>query len=286
MGVSRHESTGPPGHRRWAWPARLIIATAAILAAGTAPDAVAATAPPGAFVSTALPDLSNPTVMPDYTSWTSPHWSGWFDQANPNVHLRFVAADMFVPTVTCSDSSQYAYFWVGLDGSGQVKTVQQTGIAVFCMGTTAYYYSFWEMAPGSPVIAGQVSPGDDIEMSVYYNASFSDFSLSLTDLANSSADISAVQFCPSGQSCPRTSAEVIAENPGAGAPDVQLADFHQMGFYGITVTSQDGTHGTLEGNSLWSANMTTITYDGTVLAQPGPRIDGSTAFDDTWQNAG
>jgi hypothetical protein len=285
MGVSRHEPAGPPGHRRWAWPARLIIATAAILAAGTAPDAVAATAPPVTIVGTNPPDLSNPTVMPDYTSSTSPHWSGWYDQADANVHLRFVAADMFVPTVTCSDSSQYAYFWVGLDGVKDTP-VEQTGIAVFCTGTTAYYYSFWEMYPGGLVIGGQVSPGDDIEMSVYYNASFSDFSLSLTDLANSNANISAVQFCPSGQTCPRTSAEVIAEDPGAGPPGLQLADFHEMGFAGITVTSQDGTHGTLEGNSLWSANMLTMAYNGTVMAQPGPRTDGSTAFADTWQNAG
>jgi peptidase A4-like protein len=105
-------------------------------------------------------------------------------------------------------------------------------------------------------------------------------------LKDSSADISAVQFCPSGQSCPRTTAEVIAEDPDGGPPGHQLADFHEMSFAGITVTSQDGTHGTLEGNSLWSASQVTMKYDSTVLAQPGPRIDGSTAFDDTWQAGG
>jgi|GEM_PF-5564412 len=256
-----------------------------LMPVGVIPEAVAATAPPGPIVGTSPPVVGSPADTPGYTSALSPRWSGWFDQANPGVHLRFVDASMIVPTVTCTANGQEAYFWVGLDGVLD-NPVEQTGIAVYCTGSTAYYYSFWEMFPGSPIIAGTVSPGDDIEMSVYYNASFSDFNLALTDLANASANLNETQFCPSGQSCDRTTAEVIAEDPAGGPPHSYLPDFHVMGFYGITVTSQDGTRGNLEGNSLWSSHESILSYEGTLMAQPGARTDGSTAFNDTWYNAG
>jgi hypothetical protein len=251
-----------------------------------APDAVAATAPPGVVAVTSPPDLSDPTVMPDYTSWTSTVWSGWADVVNAGVHLRYAYADMFVPTVRCAENGEEAAFWVGLDGAiDQSKTVEQTGIIAYCNGATAEYYSFWEMYPQGPVTVGQVSPNDDIEMSVYYRSSDGEFDLSLTDLANKNADIYEPNFCPAGRSCLRSSAEFIAEDSG-GPPGHQLPDFGTTGFYGVVVTSQDGTRGTLEANSLWGSDEVTMKYDGTVMAQPASRTDGSTAFNDTWHNPG
>lgn len=247
------------------------------------PDAAAATAPPGGGIGTP-PGSGTTTAFPDYTSHTSTLWSGWVDAVDSSsIHLRHVAADMTVRKVTCSQNGEEAGFWVGLDGQTDA-TVEQTGIIAYCDGTHAEYYSFYEMYPQNPVLGGSVSPGDHIEMSVYYASSDGQFDLSLTDKNNNAANLYAPMFCPAGSKCLRRSAEVIVEDVN-GAPH-HLPDFGTVDFTDISVTSQDGTHGTLEGNSLWNSHAYILEYKGSVMAQPGSRTDGYTAFKDTWRSAG
>ena len=56
--------------------------------------------------------------------------------------------------------SQYAAFWVGLDGYAG-KTVEQIGTEADCTGPSPGYYAWYEVYPGAGVnFTNPVSPGD------------------------------------------------------------------------------------------------------------------------------
>lgn len=238
-----------------------------------------------------LPRLADPEV-PGATQDTSPNWAGWVDQANTNVQLRYVAATFTVPTVTCTGNDEDAYFWVGLDGWPSTNlTVEQAGIEVLCISTPSgnipEYVSFYETAPKRPVSVDNVKPGDSISVDVYYDSDNNMYNLTLTDASAASADFNKPLPCPSGSTCHNSSAEVITEDPGGGPSDgVFLAKFTKVSFTSISVTSRDGTHGTLEGNSLWSAHEVTMEDSSGLMAQPSGRTDSNTAFTATWKGTG
>lgn len=252
----------------------------------------AALALPAGIMASAPSALAAPHggIVPrvDFTTNTSHIWSGWMDLSNTNVQLRFVAADFTVPTVKCNSVGQSAAFWVGLDGWTD-NTVEQDGVDVVCIqgpgGPIPQYYTFYEMVPESPVGFFGVSPGDHINASVFYDSSIAEYNLVVTDSADSSVNINLDKNCPSGHTCRNNSAEVIAEDPG-GVPN-PLGDFGTVSFSHIAVTSADGTHGTLEGNSLWSSHEIILENAGhMVMAQPSGRLNGATAFTDTFKSAG
>ncbi len=266
---------------------------AATLLAGmlaAVPTAAAAAAPSAAASATA-PDPLPGNVIPDATQDHSAYWSGWIDDADSSVALRFVTATFKVPTVTCTSADSQVSFWVGLNGFGS-STVEQTGVAAVCGpgpdGPIPEYVSWYERYPDGVNVKAQVSPGDLIKVSVYFDSSTGNYDMALTDSDDSSADISVAKPCPSGHSCTNNSAEVIVEDPGGSPANGNiLAKFSTVNFSNVAVTSRDGTHGTLEGNSLWSAHEMTMEYPGsTLMAQPSARQDGATAFSDTWHSAG
>ena len=97
---------------------------------------------------------------------SSTNWSGY---AAASGTYTSVSANWTEPTGTCSGSAKYSSFWVGLDGYNS-STVEQTGSEVDCSGSTAEYYSWYEMYPAYPVnFSNPVSPGDDFYGSVTYN---------------------------------------------------------------------------------------------------------------------
>jgi hypothetical protein len=235
-----------------------------------------------------------PSVRPFYTNKTSKIWSGWMDLANTNVELYSVAAQFKVPTTTCTAAGAAASFWVGLDGWGN-STVEQAGVDAYCDiklpsgGYAPHYYDWYEMYPNNTVAEFYVSPGDTIDASVSYNPNDNKYYLQIDDTTHPGDNFSASAYCPGGYTCHKASAEVIAEDPGGGAPNgVNLANFGTVNFGSIQVISRNGTIGTLEGNNIWSANKITMEYPGTtVMAQPSDRT-GSTnnAFSDTYKSAG
>jgi peptidase A4-like protein len=231
-------------------------------------------------------------IVPDATVNTTSIWSGWVDKANTNVELRFVTANFVVPSVTCPGFGYDSSFWVGLDGWGS-STVEQVGVDGYCdiqgpNGVLPEYFSWYEMYPNGTVAQNYVSPGDVISVSVYYDSSTSKYDLALSDSNSTSPDISVAKYCPSGHTCHNASAEVITEDPGGGpTKSVYLAKFSKVNFSLVAVTSRNGTHGTLEGNSLWSAHEIIMEYPGTtVMAQPSDRTSGYTAFSDTYKSSG
>ncbi len=243
-----------------------------------------------------LPPGLPSVTEPDYTSTTQSIWAGWADVANTNVTLRYVTANFVVPTVSCPGSGYEADFWVGLDGDGEGGTVEQVGVDAFCDiplpsgGFGADYTSWWEMYPDNFHTVGDVSPGDQIAASVYYDSSLGRYNLQLNDGNNGSSkgpNINVAEFCAGGNLCHNQTAEVIAEDPGHGpAKSFFLARFSKVTFTEIGATSHDGTRGTLEGNSLWSSNELFMAYRGNAMATPSARNDGATSFSVTWNGSG
>lgn len=282
---------------------RLLTAVLAISVGllGAAPVAAAGTRPVGPVIAIdhgprpviGLHRLAH-SIIPEATQWTSTTWSGWVDAADTNVELRYVTANFTVPTTHCPSYGAEAGMWVGLDGwYSTSKTVEQVGVVAECViqtpsGVMPAYVSFWEMYPNGPVVKNYVSPGDTIAVSVYFNSSTDQYGLALSDSNTTSPDINVSKYCPSGYTCHNSSAEVIVEDPGNGGPanGNYLANFGKVSFSNIAVTSRNGTHGTLEGNSPWSANEVTMKYNGIVMAQPSDRTNGYTAFTDTYKSSG
>ena len=124
----------------------------------------------------ALPSGLPSVIEPDYTSTTQSTWAGWADVADTNVELRYVTSNFVVPTVSCPGYGYEASFWAGLDGDQEGSTVEQVGVDAYCDislpsgGYAPDYTSWWEMFPLLPHTKGNVSPGDQIAASVYYNS--------------------------------------------------------------------------------------------------------------------
>ena len=220
----------------------------------------------------------------------SPNWSGYVAVACRACHLRYVAASWTVPAVNCAASPPIAQAesWVGLDGWGS-GTLEQAGTDSSCTDGRAAYYAWYQMYPAQPVVwygpgrlSYDVNAGDQIRASVYYDATSGRWQLTVDDRTSGLA-VTTSQPCPPGMHCGNADAEVIMEAPNLGA-NVPLADFGTVTYTGISVTSRDGTRGTMASNGLWTVRpVGLLGATGTMLATPGP-VRG-TAFTDTWNAA-
>lgn len=160
---------------------------------------------------------------------SSSNWSGY---AASGGHYTKVSASWVEPKGMCSGSSgsEYSSFWVGLDGYGS-STVEQTGSEVDCSGSSAQYFSWYEMYPSYPVnFSNTVRPGDHFTASVAYHGS-GHYTLVLADTTRGWRH--AVQATLTGAS--NSSAEVIAEAPSSTLGVLPLADFGTVHFRGATV---------------------------------------------------
>jgi peptidase A4-like protein len=282
------------------WLAGGVVAGAALMAA---PAAVASAHPvsdagPGptvqvhgmrAAVGVRLPATHLPHLAPQM-SVTSNNWSGYAAVADSGVRIRFVSANFNIPSLNCANSPlgssgfAYAGHWAGLDGFNDA-TVEQTGVDAFCDSSgTPTYYAWYEMYPLAPVAFTGVNPGDAIHVSVFFTGSAYD--LALTDLTTGGS-IDTTQPCPSGSTCHNKSAEVITEDPGgAVAGGFNLADFGMANYTGATVTSIDGSHGTLaaQRNKWTSTEIIMEDSGGTMMAVPSA-LEGGQAFNVAWRSA-
>jgi hypothetical protein len=239
----------------------------------------------------------------------SANWAG-YAAGGTSATFRFVSAHFNVPYLDCSSvqggNPVFSSHWVGLDGLSSAS-VEQLGIEADCDGTTPMYSSWSEMYPQAPVNAIAVHPGDSITASVYYDKSARKFTLSMTD-GTTGKSYRKTAACPSGSSCPRTSAEVISEAPFGTVPApisytgiLPLSDFQAAGFSGVAVTNTSGSQKGGLTSSAWStfkisqvSGQDPSTSDllnvdaaynpipaGHTLDQPTP-LSGGTEFLDYW----
>jgi peptidase A4-like protein len=215
-------------------------------------------------------DFSDGTV-------TTENWSGY---AVTGSEFTFAKGSWHVPQVDCTKTpNTYSAFWVGIDGYSD-STVEQTGTASDCVGTTPNYYAWYEFYPaGSVVISMPVKPGDVMGGSVTY--SNGEFTIGLHD-HTTGAEFSVTKAVSGAK---RQSAEWIAEAPccTSGGSILPLADFVRAN-YGEDNNSDPGTNYatdsavkdgpisafgskveeiTMESGSLKEAAPTALSSDGT-----------------------
>ncbi len=278
----------------------------ALAAGGSAPPGL--TAPAGRPVADAMPGPGHPDlrlalpkslvtagpITSNISSAGSLNWAG-FAVTRHRVTFRSVRATFFVPYLNCAASpgKTLSSSWAGLDGySGRSTSVEQIGIAANCRASgSASYFGWFEMFPyAEATLPVKVHPGDSITAEVTYSAAHGDFRLTLTDTTRGER-VMRVRRCPdvtvSGTkvTCPRTSAEVIAEAPETGSGKqlsiAPLSDYGAMSFTGIRVTDSAGKTGGIV-SSHWSATRIVQlgSSTGPVVAQPTPLSGGQ--FDDYW----
>jgi hypothetical protein len=224
--------------RRWCIPlAGLGIVLGSVAAAGTAAAAPAAPRAAGMHVigPAHLVRPSGHGTRPlvahggPANAASSTNWSGY---AAASGTYKSVSATWVEPTGTCSGSAKYSSFWVGLDGYNST-TVEQTGSEVDCSGSTAQYYSWYEMYPAYPVnFSNPVSPGDHFYGSVTFNGG-SSYTLVLKDTTKGWSHTISQSLSGAANS----SAEVIAEAPCCTATGgvLPLAHFSPVTFSSATV---------------------------------------------------
>jgi len=168
-----------------------------------------------------------------HTTAQSTNWSG-YAATGGNGSFTSVSASWTEPTATCGGhGSQYASFWVGLDGYNS-NSVEQTGTDADCSSRTPVYYGWYEMYPAFPVnFSNTVRPGDQMSASVTFSGS-STFTLVLQD-----ATQGWTQTITQNQSgLARSSAEVITEAPSSNRGVLPLANFGTVTY---SVSRANGT---------------------------------------------
>jgi hypothetical protein len=149
----------------------------------------------------------------------SDNWSGYAVGDSVFTHAQ---GSWIQPKADCTKTpNTYAAFWVGIDGFTST-TVEQTGTLIYCDGTTAEYYAWYEFYPSTPieVISGiTVKPGDKISADVSY--ANPDFTVTITD------ERTGKSFSKKSEvtGAKRSSAEWIAEAPESDGSIVPLTDF-------------------------------------------------------------
>jgi Peptidase A4 family len=212
---------------------------------------------------------------------SSTNWSA-YAVTGSNGAYSTVLGSWVEPSVTCSSrrSSSYSSFWVGLDGYNS-NSVEQLGTDSDCSGRHPTYYGWYEMFPNPSITLSTstfpVSPGDTLTASVTYNGN-STYTLSMS--SSRGWHFSTTQ---SG-SFTNSSAEWIAEAPsscGFTCQVLPLANFGTVNF--SNCTANGATIGSY-GSSVWQ-EITMVTSNGTVKAQPSALNGSGNGFSVTWHHS-
>lgn len=198
---------------------------------------------------------------------TSSNWAGY---AATGSTFTSVTASWVQPTGSCTSSTTYSSFWIGLDGDGS-NSVEQTGSEVDCSGGSPQYYAWYEMYPAYPVnFNGKVKPGDHFSASVT-ESSGGKFKLVLTDSTENWTQT--INKTYSGAAL--ASAEVIAEAPSSGSGVLPLTNFGTANF----------TSATVNGEPIGDYNPDAITMaSGSTTKATTSALSGGSAFSVTWNH--
>ena len=199
-------------------------------------------------------------------------WSGFAAYGD---HFRYVTATYSIPSINCTISPDASYDseWVGLDGYGSA-TVEEIGTTAECLSGTPYYYSFYDMNPSAPVYYSNVSAGDSITASVYYNGSDKQWNLSLVDNTTPATTVTQSLPCSAGSSCQNVSAEIISEVPEVGTVVDPLAFYGTVGFTQIGITDAAVHRGNLFSTHWKNDKITEVDSGGNVMQAPS-KLEGS-----------
>ena len=271
---------------RWCIPvATLALAAGSLMVASTAADA-AATAHPGVthtrpggavhgFVPGGVMQRPGGAAASRHgikNQDESSNWSGYAVSGSDG-SANSVSSSWTEPAADCSDGgTEYAAFWVGLDGFNS-DSVEQTGTDSDCSGGSPDYYGWYEMYPADPVyFTNTVRPGDAISASVTFSGTET-YTLVLRDSTQGWTQT----ITKNQTGLDRSSAEVITEAPSSNSGVLPLADFGTVN-YGSS---------TANGTSLGSESPTEIIMIDNSGADKDSTssINGSGGFSNTWLRA-
>lgn len=215
-------------------------------------------------------------------SVSSNNWSGYAVTGTTGSFTE-AAGSWIVPAVTCTSGTQYAAFWVGIDGY-KSKTVEQTGTDSDCSKGVPSYYAWYEFfpQPSFSISSLTIEPGDRITAKVSYSAK--KFTLTITD-ERTGQTFSKTGRVPSAQ---RKSAEWVAEAPTSTTGIQPLADFGTIVF-GDDSTGVPGTcYATMDGQSepigllpnIYQISMVSTT--GATESVPSALSTDGSSFSATW----
>jgi hypothetical protein len=205
----------------------------------------------------------------------STNWSGYADDNSKGNTYSSVTGSWTEPRVTCSSrTTQYAAFWVGIDGYTS-NSVEQDGTLAECYHGSPFYFSWWEMYPTNSIqtVGTTVSPGDSISASVVRSGT--SYTLKVTDSTHPANSFTTTQAC---SNCANSSAEWIAEAPSGSQGVLPLANFGTWHLSGATENS-----GTI--SSAPDDELTMVDSSGLVKAQPGALNSSGNAFSVTWERS-
>jgi len=222
---------------------------------------------------------------------SSTNWAG-YAVTGPKGSVSDVVGSWTQPTATCGGgATQYAAFWVGIDGYTS-RTVEQTGTDSDCASGTPTYYAWYEFYPHPSKLVSTVAihPGDVIRAEVSYSTSTSKFTLSLKDVTTGHT------FTKTGAvtGAKRTSAEWIAEAPSSVSGILPLANFGTVNFgydntsvAGSNNATVSGTNGDIGSfSTAVSINMIGFTNHSLTKAATSAISTDGTSFSVTWKAAG
>jgi peptidase A4-like protein len=209
------------------------------------------------------------------TQVQSTNWSGYADDNTGGASYTTVTANWTEPSATCTSTTSLAAFWVGIDGYSS-SSVEQDGTLIECYGSTAYYYTWWEMYPTNSiqVVGETLKSGDSISASVVRSGST--YTLKVTDSTHTANSFSRTETC---SSCANSSAEWIAEAPSGSSGVYPLTDFHSWTASSATVKSTT-TSGVI--STFPDDELTMVDSSGQVKAQPGALNGSGNGFGVTW----
>jgi hypothetical protein len=246
-----------------------------------------ATAPAAAYI---VPFFATHGAAIRMSSSSSTNWAG-YAVTGAKGSVTDVAGSWTQPTATCSGkTTQYAAFWVGIDGYSST-TVEQTGTDSDCAHGTPSYYAWFEFYPNPSRVVStvKVSPGNVISASVSYSTTTAKFTVTLKDVTTGKSFTKTAAVAKAQ----RTSAEWIAEAPYSGGI-LPLADFGTINF-GYDNTSVSGTNdATVSGTSgdlgsfstAVSINMIGVSNSSLTKAATSAISTDGTSFSVTWKAAG
>jgi hypothetical protein len=181
----------------------------------------------------------------------SGNWGGYAATAAAGTFTT-ITGSWTEPAATCTNDSELAAPWLGLDGYGD-ETVEQTGLAVSCSTGKPEYEGWYEMYPAAPhYFSNPASAGDTIDASVTFKAPHS-YTLTLKDVTKGWTHTETKTL----SSAKNASAEAVIEGPG-GYPTfpngVTFTDItvngHPFSYYDPTkLTSSGFVPGPLSGGN-------------------------------------
>jgi hypothetical protein len=216
------------------------------------------------------------------SSVTSTNWSGY---AVTGTGFTNAVGSWIVPALTCKSGTEYAVFWVGIDGYND-GTVEQAGTEGVCSGTSAIYSAWYEFYPATPILTISsitVKPGDVMESAILYDTATSEFTVEIKNVTTGKSYSTASTV----SGAERSSAEFIAEAPSSFEV-LPLADYGTV-LFGKDSTSLPGctaedtaTHAVIGAFPAADIFAITMEKNNVVESIPSSLSSDGSSFSVTW----